>query len=137
MSGNIIVQMKCLTKLLLVSLSVMEAAKAQACPDQYHALSRHVLGKQILLAVLCYIDRTSISFAAPQLSAQLGFSTADYGLGAGIFFIGYTIFQVWLKALFEQRICLQHSSAMLQWPGLPSHMLVAVVLCVLQSCRRM
>ena len=57
-------------------------------------MCRHVLAKQVLLAVLCYIDRTSISFAAPQLSAQLGFSTADYGLGAGVFFISYSLFQV-------------------------------------------
>jgi sugar phosphate permease len=39
-----------------------------------------------LLYVVAYIDRINVSFAAPQMRQQLGFSDTVYGLGAGIFF---------------------------------------------------
>ena len=41
-----------------------------------------------------YLDRVNVSFAALQMNRDLGFSGAAYGLGAGIFFIGYVLFQV-------------------------------------------
>lgn len=47
-----------------------------------------------LLYVVAYLDRINVSFAALQMKAQLGFSDAVYGLGAGIFFLGYFLFQV-------------------------------------------
>ena len=47
-----------------------------------------LLWKFTLLAILCYIDRTSLAFAAPGLKEDLQFSSATYGLGAGLFFIG-------------------------------------------------
>jgi len=40
------------------------------------------------------LDRTNLSFAAVQLSQDLGLSCANYGLGAGLFFLGYFTFQV-------------------------------------------
>lgn len=47
-----------------------------------------------ILFLVAYLDRVNISFAATEMSADLGFSLAAYGLGAGIFFIGYFIFEV-------------------------------------------
>jgi ACS family tartrate transporter-like MFS transporter len=47
-----------------------------------------------LLYFAAFIDRVSISFAAPQMNAELGFSPEVYGLGAGLFFIGYCLFEV-------------------------------------------
>ncbi len=47
-----------------------------------------------LLYVVCFIDRTNVSFAALQMNRDLGFSNAVYGLGAGIFFLGYALFEV-------------------------------------------
>jgi MFS family permease len=44
--------------------------------------------------ILAYLDRINIGFAKLQMSAELGFSEAVYGLGAGVFFIGYFIFEV-------------------------------------------
>ncbi|KAK9810791.1 hypothetical protein WJX73_008011 [Symbiochloris irregularis] len=55
---------------------------------------RFLLWKFVLLAVLCYIDRTSLAFAAIELQADLHFSSAIYGLGASLFFIGYIVWQV-------------------------------------------
>ena len=49
----------------------------------------------ILLAyVLAYMDRINVSFAAIQMNADLKFSATIYGLGSGLFFVGYAVFEV-------------------------------------------
>jgi ACS family tartrate transporter-like MFS transporter len=47
-----------------------------------------------LLYFAAFIDRVNVGFAAPQMNRDLGFSPFVYGLGAGIFFIGYALFEV-------------------------------------------
>jgi D-galactonate transporter len=47
-----------------------------------------------LCYLLNYIDRTNVGFAALTMNADLGLSNAAYGLGAGLFFIGYFFFEV-------------------------------------------
>lgn len=47
-----------------------------------------------LVFIANYLDRVNVSFAALQMNRDLGFSGAAYGLGAGIFFLGYVLFQV-------------------------------------------
>lgn len=44
--------------------------------------------------VVNYLDRTNVGFAALTMNADLGFSPVVYGLGAGIFFVSYSLFQV-------------------------------------------
>jgi ACS family tartrate transporter-like MFS transporter len=44
--------------------------------------------------VIAYIDRANVSFANLRMSAELGFSDRAYGLGVGMFFLGYVIFEV-------------------------------------------
>lgn len=44
--------------------------------------------------VIAYLDRVNIGFAALRMQQDLGFSDAAYGLGAGIFFLGYVLFEV-------------------------------------------
>lgn len=41
-----------------------------------------------------YLDRVNVGFAKLQMQDELGLSAYVYGLGAGIFFIGYSIFEV-------------------------------------------
>jgi MFS transporter, ACS family, tartrate transporter len=49
----------------------------------------------IALAYLCaYTDRVNVSFAAAHMNADLGFSATIYGLGGGLFFLGYALFEV-------------------------------------------
>jgi len=49
----------------------------------------------IALAYLCaYTDRVNIGFAAAKMNADLGFSATVYGLGAGLFFLGYALFEI-------------------------------------------
>ena len=44
--------------------------------------------------VVAYIDRVNIGFAAADLQKDLGLSDWAYGLGAGLFFLGYFLFEV-------------------------------------------
>jgi MFS transporter, ACS family, tartrate transporter len=46
------------------------------------------------LYVVAYLDRVNVGFAALQMKSALRFSDPVYGFGAGIFFIGYLLFQV-------------------------------------------
>lgn len=41
-----------------------------------------------------YLDRVNVGFAKLQMASELGLSEYVYGLGAGIFFIGYSLFEV-------------------------------------------
>ncbi|MGF6773548.1 MFS family permease [Paraburkholderia sp. GAS199] len=43
---------------------------------------------------MSYLDRTNVSLAKARLAADLGISAAAYGLGAGIFFLGYALLEV-------------------------------------------
>lgn len=44
--------------------------------------------------VIAFIDRTNISVASLQMNPDIGLSDAAYGLGAGIFFLSYTVLEV-------------------------------------------
>ena len=48
----------------------------------------------VLLYLVNYLDRVNVGFAALTMNADLGLSSAAYGLGAGLFFIGYFFFEV-------------------------------------------
>ena len=47
-----------------------------------------------LLYLVSLIDRLNVGFAALTMNADLGFSPSVFGFGAGIFFLGYSLFQV-------------------------------------------
>ncbi|RIV80144.1 MFS transporter [Aurantiacibacter xanthus] len=48
----------------------------------------------MLLYFIAYLDRVNIGFAALTMNADIGLSSAAFGFGAGIFFVGYFIFEV-------------------------------------------
>jgi ACS family tartrate transporter-like MFS transporter len=48
----------------------------------------------LLAYVICYIDRVNVGFAALQMNKAVGIDPKTFGLGAGIFFVGYFIFEV-------------------------------------------
>jgi len=69
----------------------------------YTTTSRHTLYSRIMLRLvpfllLCYVcsylDRINVGFAKLHMSSDLNFSETVYGLGAGIFFIGYFLFEI-------------------------------------------
>ena len=58
--------------------------------------------------VFNYLDGTNIGYAQLQMKTDLGFSDAVFGLGAGIFFIGYALFEIpsyMLLARVGRRTC--------------------------------
>ena len=57
-------------------------------------VSRHLLPLLFVLYIASYLDRTNVGIAALQMNKAIGLSAAAYGLGAGIFFIGYALFEV-------------------------------------------
>ena len=48
----------------------------------------------MLCYVIAYLDRVNVGFAKLQMAQDLGFSETVFGLGAGIFFLGYFFFEV-------------------------------------------
>src|ERR1700749_3766652 len=48
----------------------------------------------MLTYLLCYIDRVNVGFASLQMNKAVGIDPKTYGLGAGIFFVGYFILEV-------------------------------------------
>lgn len=48
----------------------------------------------LILYFFCLLDRVNVGYAALTMNADLGISAAEYGLVAGIFFIGYFLFEV-------------------------------------------
>lgn len=60
----------------------------------YRKLDKRLLPFLISLYIVAYIDRVNIGFAKLTMSEQLGFSDSVYGLGAGIFFLGYFLFEI-------------------------------------------
>src|SRR5215216_7507469 len=55
-----------------------------------------------VLYIVSFLDRVNVSFAALQMNEDLGFSDAVYGLGAGLFFIGYFLFEVPSNLILER-----------------------------------
>ncbi|WP_271103008.1 MFS transporter [Pseudomonas tohonis] len=56
----------------------------------------------VALFILAWLDRVNVGFAKLQMLDDLGFSEAVYGLGAGIFFVGYFLFEVPSNLLLER-----------------------------------
>ena len=56
----------------------------------------------MLLYFIAYIDRVNIGFASLTMNKDLGFSSAVFGFGAGIFFLGYFLFEVPSNVILEQ-----------------------------------
>jgi MFS family permease len=47
-----------------------------------------------VLYIFCWLDRSNISIAGLQMNSELGFSSAVFGFGAGIFFLSYSLFEL-------------------------------------------
>ena len=55
-----------------------------------------------LLYTIAFIDRINVGFAALSMSSDLGLSPSAFGLGAGLFFIGYFLFEVPSNLILER-----------------------------------
>ncbi|TMH34497.1 MAG: MFS transporter [Betaproteobacteria bacterium] len=57
-------------------------------------ISWRLLPLIVVIYFVAYIDRTNVGFAAFGMNKELGFTAYIYGWGAGIFFLGYFLFEV-------------------------------------------
>ncbi len=73
-------------------LSSGEAAARLA--RTYAKVTWRIMPLIIISYLVSYIDRVNVGFAKLQMSADIQLSDAAYGFGAGIFFIGYFLFEV-------------------------------------------
>jgi MFS family permease len=74
--------------------AVAGTREANVAERAYAKVTRRLmpfLGASYLIA---YLDRVNISFAKLHMLADLGLSEAAYGFGAGVFFVGYFLFEV-------------------------------------------
>jgi MFS transporter, ACS family, tartrate transporter len=60
-------------------------------PDVIAKAARRIVPIVMLCYVAAFLDRVNIGFAALTMNHALGFSASAFGLGAGIFFLGYVI----------------------------------------------
>jgi ACS family tartrate transporter-like MFS transporter len=57
----------------------------------------------LVLFILSFLDRVNLSYAALDMNRDLAFGPAVYGFGAGIFFLGYLLFEVPAAMLVEKK----------------------------------
>lgn len=71
-----------------------EAAHDPARASVYKKAALRFIPFLCLCLVAAYLDRVNVGFAKLQMLDDLSFSNTVYGLGAGIFFLGYVLFEV-------------------------------------------
>jgi MFS transporter, ACS family, tartrate transporter len=64
--------------------------------------ARRLIPFIFVLYLVNFIDRVNVGFAALTMNKDLGFTPAIYGFGAGIFFLGYSLFQVPANLILER-----------------------------------
>jgi D-galactonate transporter len=69
-----------------------------AAPESERATYRKVTWRLMPFLFVCYVfayvDRVNVGFAKLQMQQDLSMSDAIYGVGAGVFFLGYFIFEI-------------------------------------------
>ncbi|MFJ2457858.1 MFS transporter [Pseudomonas neuropathica] len=83
-------------KTLQSPLDVTVLARAAA------KVKRHVLPLFVVMFIVNYIDRVNIGFVRSHMETDLGIGAAAYGLGAGLFFVGYALFEVPSNMLLQR-----------------------------------
>ncbi len=65
-------------------------------------ISQRLIPFLFVLYVVAWLDRINVGFAALQMNSDLGFSSSAFGLGSGIFFAGYCLFEVPSNIILER-----------------------------------
>lgn len=94
-----------MTTVMTGAPDAMAPAAAPSAAERDHAYRKiavRLIPFLVFLFVLAWIDRVNVGFAKLQMLQDLQFSEAVYGFGAGIFFIGYFLFEVPSNLLLEK-----------------------------------
>jgi ACS family tartrate transporter-like MFS transporter len=57
-------------------------------------ITRRLIPFLFILYIISYLDRVNLSYAGLDMTKELGFSNSVYGLGSGIFFLGYFLLEI-------------------------------------------
>lgn len=68
----------------------------------YRKITRRIIPFLVLCYIFNFLDRVNIGIAHLQFNQDLGFDDTIYGIGTGIFFIGYVLFEVPSNLLLER-----------------------------------
>ncbi len=79
-----------------------DTARSDMARSALAKASARLLPLLFLLYVVAYLDRVNVSFAALHMNRDLGLSDAAYGLGAGVFFLGYALFEIPSNLILER-----------------------------------
>lgn len=77
-----------------VSYAAPNIAGAAESTSLYSKIAWRIMPVLFIGYIVAYLDRVNVGFAKLQMMGDLKFSNSAYGLGAGIFFIGYFFFEV-------------------------------------------
>jgi D-galactonate transporter len=87
----------------LSSAAVIESSIGRSEEDAvFRKISLRVMPLVLIAYVFAFLDRINIGYAQLQMKQDLAFSDAVYGLGAGIFFVTYLLFEVPSNLLLEK-----------------------------------
>ncbi|MCJ8162637.1 MFS transporter [Acinetobacter zhairhuonensis] len=91
---------------IVTTKSIDESPTSEILSAEIDQIVRKVAWRLIPILFLAYlinfIDRVNISFAKLQMSQALGLNDVAYGIGAGMFFIGYFFFEVPSNMILER-----------------------------------
>jgi|SoiMethySBSTD1v2_1073268.scaffolds.fasta_scaffold27983_3 D-galactonate transporter len=68
----------------------------------YNRVAWRLIPFLLVLYIISFLDRVNVGFAKLQMSADIGLSDAVFGLGAGIFFIGYAACEIPSNLLLQR-----------------------------------
>lgn len=84
------------------SISGMQDSVDPTLASAISKVKRHVLPLFVIMFIVNYIDRVNIGFVRTHMETDLGIGAAAYGFGAGLFFIGYALFEVPSNMLLQK-----------------------------------
>ncbi len=79
---------------MIAPASSAAASGSEAGRSGLAKAARRLLPLTLFLYIIAWLDRVNVGFAALQMNADLGFNDTVYGFGAGVFFLGYALFEV-------------------------------------------
>ncbi|MCO4892524.1 MFS transporter [Cupriavidus sp. WGtm5] len=75
-------------------LAIPTAGAMDGASSLYSRINWRLLPFLLVCYLFAYLDRVNVGFAKLQMQSDMGFSDAAYGVGAGIFFVGYVLFEL-------------------------------------------
>ncbi len=85
-----------------MKLFASPAFSSSAEASTYNRAATRLIPFLLVLYIISFLDRVNVGFAKLQMSADIGLSDAAFGVGAGIFFIGYALCEIPSNLLLQR-----------------------------------